>query len=79
METGPAGKEGVHLGSATVPDPRLDFLFDLYQPRKQVNARIQFKDIPGVPFEQGAALAAKTWEELRNSDVLGTGGTGFSK
>ncbi len=70
METGPGGKGEVHLGSATVPDPRLDFLFDLYRPRKQVNARIQFKDIPGVRFDQGAALAAKIWEELRNSDVL---------
>ncbi len=70
QETGQTGKDEVHLGSALVPDPRLDYLFRLYQPLKQVNARIQFKDIPGVRFDQGASLAAKTWEEVRSADVL---------
>lgn len=70
QETGLTGKGAVHLGSAEVPDPRLDYLFKLCQPAKKVNARIQFKDIPGVRFDQGASLAAKIWEEVRGADVL---------
>ncbi len=70
QETGTGGKGEAHLGSAEVPDPRLDYLTRLYRPQKQVKARIQFKDIPGVRFDQGASLAAKTWEEVRSADVL---------
>jgi len=70
QETGLTGKGTVHLGSAAVPDPRLDYLFQLYKPAKKVNARIQFKDIPGVRFDQGTSLAAKIWEEVRGADAL---------
>ena len=61
-ETGPGGKGEVHLGSAKVPDSRLDYLFQCYQPAKKVNAQIQFKDIPGCGSTRGL-LAARTWEE----------------
>ncbi|MGB4617717.1 MAG: GTPase, partial [Dethiobacteria bacterium] len=64
------GAAEVHLGSAVVPDKRLDFLADLYKPRRSVPAQIQFKDIPGVSAEASAAFAARMLEEVRSSDLL---------
>ncbi len=70
-ETGFAGTADVHLGSAVVPDSRIDFLSRLYKPRKTIYAQIQFKDIPGVRSDAGAAsLAAKLLDEVRGADAL---------
>lgn len=60
----------VHTGSALIPDSRVDFLSSFYKPRKTVYARIQFKDIPGVNMEDGAARAARLLDEARNADAL---------
>ncbi|MDA8097249.1 MAG: redox-regulated ATPase YchF [Clostridia bacterium] len=70
-ETGFAGTGEVHLGSAVVPDARIDFLSGLYKPRKTIYAQIQFKDIPGVRSDEGAAsLAVKLLDEVRGADAL---------
>lgn len=70
-ETGLAGAGEVHSGSAAVPDRRLDYLWELYRPRRQVNAQIQFKDIPGALSESGrAGRMARLLEEVRGADVL---------
>lgn len=37
----------MHLGTVKVPDPRLDHLGDIYQPRKIVPAEIRYSDLPG--------------------------------
>lgn len=40
-----------HLGSVDVPDPRLDFLVDLYKPKKRTEAKLDFVDVPGFSLE----------------------------
>ena len=37
----------MHLGVVKVPDPRLDFLADIYHPRRVVPAEIRYSDLPG--------------------------------
>jgi GTP-binding protein YchF len=70
-ETGFTGAGEVHLGSAIVPDARIDFLSGLYKPRKTIYAQIQFKDIPGVRSDEGASnLAVKLLDEVRGADAL---------
>ncbi len=39
------------LVSVEVPDPRLEWLRDLYQPRKFTPARVEFQDLPGIPVQ----------------------------
>ena len=43
-----SGKMEAHLGSAKVPDRRIDFLSDMYKPRKTIYAQIEFVDVPGL-------------------------------
>jgi GTP-binding protein YchF len=46
----PTGQGGVdpHLAVGVVPDARLDRLHELYLPRKQVNAQVEWVDVPGL-------------------------------
>ena len=37
----------MHLGMVKVPDPRLDYLGTIYNPRKIVPAEIRYTDLPG--------------------------------
>ncbi|MBD3379671.1 MAG: redox-regulated ATPase YchF [Candidatus Omnitrophica bacterium] len=46
-EVGAFGKIEAHLSVVKVPDERLEWLSDLYNPRKTVYASIEFVDIPG--------------------------------
>jgi GTP-binding protein YchF len=71
LETGLTGGGEVHTGSAVVPDARLDYLSEVYSPRKPVYAQIQFKDIPGALSREGkAGLSARLLEEARGADAL---------
>ena len=51
----PTGVGGVdpHLAVGKVPDPRLDLLTRMFKPKRQVNASVEWVDIPG--FQGGAA------------------------
>jgi ribosome-binding ATPase len=69
--TGLSSSIEVHLGSAEIPDQRIEFLTKLYKPRKITYAQIQFKDIPGVSSENSTpAVTARLLDEVRSSDVL---------
>ena len=71
LGTGLSSSIEVHLGSAEIPDQRINFLSKLYKPRKTTYAQIQFKDIPGVSSESGTpAITARLLDEVRSSDVL---------
>jgi GTP-binding protein YchF len=71
QRTGFNGNTEVHLGSAEVPDQRLDFLSKLFKPRKTTYAQIQFKDIPGVHSDNNLpAVTARLLDEVRSSDAL---------
>jgi GTP-binding protein YchF len=46
-EVGSFGKIEAHIAMVKVPDERLDWLSELYKPKKTVHADIEFVDIPG--------------------------------
>ncbi|MFH1842470.1 MAG: redox-regulated ATPase YchF [bacterium] len=71
----PTGQGGVdpHRAVGKVPDPRLDYLTELYQPRRQVNATIEWVDIPGFRTgsdPDGAREATRFLEHGRRVDAL---------
>lgn len=71
-ETGLTNRGKSYTGSAIVPDQRIDYLTQIFKPKKETFAQIQFKDIPGVSSQNAAAtsLAGKYLDEVRTSDVL---------
>jgi GTP-binding protein YchF len=71
----PTGQGGVepHLAVGKVPDPRLDRLTEMFEPRRKVHATIEWVDIPG--FQSGAAAdggreATRFLEHGRKVDAL---------
>jgi len=66
---GSHGRLEATLGIARVPDPRLDVLTAMYNPRKRVPATVEFADIPGRPSGSGpdALLDVAAY---RNADAL---------
>ncbi len=58
-----------HVGMARVPDPRLDRLSELFDPRKTTPATVRYVDVPGLAADvaQGAALDLP---QLRTMDAL---------
>lgn len=68
--TGPGGADEVYTGSAVVPDQRIDYLAQLYRPRKTTCARIEFKDIPGAKMEHSRARASRLLDEVRSATAL---------
>ncbi len=71
----PTGVGGVdpHLAVGKVPDPRLDRLTTIFNPKRQVNASVEWVDIPG--FQGGAGAdggreGTKFLEHGRKVDAL---------
>jgi GTP-binding protein YchF len=63
------GKGEATIGISKVPDPRLDRLTAMYNPRKRIPATVEFSDL-ALP---GAASAAKTLVDVvayKNADAL---------
>jgi hypothetical protein len=63
------GKMEATLGIARVPDPRLDVLTAMFNPRKRVPATVEFADIPGRPSGTGADALLDV-AAYRNADAL---------
>lgn len=59
-------------GVVKVPDPRLDYLAELYQPKKYTEATVEFLDVPGFSLadEHGREAFRRLAPELRQADVL---------
>ncbi len=57
-----------HVGIATVPDPRLEKLRDLFDPKKYTPATVKYVDIPG--HEKGAGASDLDLVELKGGDAL---------
>ncbi|HWL94528.1 MAG TPA: DUF933 domain-containing protein [Phycisphaerae bacterium] len=60
------------LTSVGVPDSRLDYLADLYKPKKYTRANIEFLDIPGASLADAAGQAdfRRRTQEARKCDGL---------
>ena len=63
------GRLEATLGMARVPDPRLDVLTAMYNPRKRVPATVEFADIPGRASGTGADALLDV-AAYRNADAL---------
>jgi ribosome-binding ATPase len=63
------GKAEATLGVARVPDPRLDVLTAMYNPRKRVPAAVEFADIPGRASGSGTDALLDV-AAYRNADAL---------
>ncbi len=57
-----------HLGTARVPDQRLEQLRDLYNPKRYTPATVDYVDIPGIQKGQGSE--SLDLDKLRNVDAL---------
>lgn len=67
-----SGKTGTNVGTARVPDKRIDFLSALYKPKKTTYAQIEFVDIAGLTASQEGQKsgAGKFLNDVRNCDAL---------
>ena len=61
-----------NIGMVTVPDERLDWLSDLYNPKKKTRAVIEFVDIAGLVkgASKGEGLGNKFLGDIRNTDAI---------
>ena len=65
-----SGKTSVQLGHTDVPDARVDWLGNLYHPKKTTYAGVDFVDIGGLAAEPGGAFDAEVLNHLRATDAL---------
>lgn len=67
-----SGKVASNMGSAKVPDHRIDFLSHMYNPKKTTYAMIDFIDVPGLV--SGASIGKGSGnqflEDIRKVDAL---------
>lgn len=61
-----------HLAVVKVPDWRLDWLGEQYNPKKLTPAELEFLDVPGLDLSEEAARAKsrQQWAAMRQSDML---------
>lgn len=66
------GRTDLHRGVVHVPDPRLDFLSELYHPRKLTAAQIEVTEVPGLVrgASEGAGVGNRFLTEIRQVDAL---------
>lgn len=66
------GKTETNVGTARVPDRRVDFLSNLYKPKSTKYAQIQFSDVPGLVrgSSQGKGVGNQFLDGIRNADLL---------
>jgi len=69
-ESHPTDPHAPHLASVKIPDPRVDFLAEMYKPRKVVYASIDYVDIKGIMAEAGHEENARLLAALRECDGL---------
>jgi ribosome-binding ATPase len=68
----PAGSVQIEEVIVPVPDERIEWLNDLYEPKKKVYATIDCLDLPGVSFadEHTRAAAQRLINKIRTVDML---------
>ncbi len=78
--SGAAGVGQIERAVVKVPDERLDFLTEMYKPKKTTHATIEFLDLPGFSFvsESGQQEARKLIAQARQSEMLVLVICGFS-
>jgi len=66
------GKVEANVGIAKVPDKRIDFLTQMYKPRKATYATIEFTDVPGLVSgaSSGKGVGNQFLNDIRKVDAL---------
>lgn len=66
------GKIEANIGIAKIPDERLDFLKEMYKPKKTTHATIEVIDVPGLVrgSSSGKGVGNQFLENIRKTDVL---------
>jgi ribosome-binding ATPase len=61
-----------HLASVSVPDERLDYLFEVYKPKKRTPAHLEFLDVPGnsLADAHGQTAFRKSMDSVRRADGI---------
>lgn len=67
-----SGKMAANIGSAKIPDSRIDFLAGMYKPKKITHAMIDFIDVPGLVSgaSTGKGVGNQFLEDIRKTDAL---------
>ncbi|MEG6523553.1 redox-regulated ATPase YchF [Desulfotomaculum sp. 1211_IL3151] len=67
-----SGKTETITASAKIPDKRIDFLVNMYKPRKTTFAQIQFSEVPGLVrgSSEGKGVGNQFLSAVRNADLL---------
>jgi len=66
----PGNGRGPVLGNIKVPDPRVDFLTELFQPKRTVYGQIDFVDVPGAGDPGAGVFPPVVVDQMRHVDVL---------
>ena len=67
----PVGYGGeVRMGTVRVPDPRIDHLSRIFQPKKTTYATINFRDVPGERGTGAQVLSSAALQRIRDQDAL---------
>jgi ribosome-binding ATPase len=70
-DTGLGAKERANLGMIKVPDPRVEFLAEIFKPKKKTLAEIAFVDVAGPEAKKSEkGLDAKLVADMRLADAL---------
>src|SRR5512146_83615 len=66
------GSTAIEEAIVPVPDERINWLSELYKPKKTTYATIDCLDLPGVSFsdEHGRAAARRLINQIRSVDML---------
>ena len=64
------GKQDANVGVSRVPDPRLDQLTALFNPKKHTPATVEFADMGGAAAGKSGAAALLDVAPFRNADAL---------
>lgn len=68
----PPGTTAIEQAVVACPDERIDWLTNLYKPKKTVYATIDCLDVPGLSFadDHGRAAARRLIDQIRTVDML---------
>jgi ribosome-binding ATPase len=68
----PAGTTNIEQAVIASPDERIEWLTNLYKPKKTVHATIECLDVPGLSFsdDHGRAAAKRLIDQIRTVDMI---------
>ena len=64
------GKEEIHLGVIKVPDPRIDRLAQIFNPKKTTYAEIRFSDFPASEGEEKTKSYQALVTQMREAEAI---------